>query len=300
MPLQNMPIERRANSDFKVTLLGTGTPRPSPDRLGPSTFVEAGGQHLLFDAGRGATIRLWQMKVPLGTIDVLFLTHYHSDHTSGIADLWLTGWLGVPFGGRKTPFYVIGPTGAQSLMENLEKAYALDIKIRIANEKLPPEGIMVKVEEFAKEGVVYEKNGVRVIAFENHHGNVRPSFGYRVEYKGHSVVISGDTNYDENVIKHAADADLLIHEVGTAPAVLIGSPDVQTILPHHTPPKDAGTVFNKAKPKLAVYTHFVLFGATPDDVIAETRKTYSGPLELGEDLTTFEIGDRVIVHHGKP
>src|SRR5580704_3715653 len=92
----SLGTETRAASDFKVTLIGTGSPIPRPDRFGPSTLVEAGGQKLLFDAGRGAPIRLWQVKVPLSKIDVLFITHYHSDHTSGIADLWLTGLLETP------------------------------------------------------------------------------------------------------------------------------------------------------------------------------------------------------------
>ena len=159
--------EVRADSDFKVTLIGTGSPIPRPDRFGPSTLFEAGDQKFLIDAGRGAPVRLWQVRVPPGKIDVLFLTHYHSDHTSGIPDLWLTGWLPAPYAQRKTPFHVIGPTGAKVLMENLEKAYALDIKIRIEDEKLPPEGIAVKVDEFDKEGVVCEQNGVKVTAFES-------------------------------------------------------------------------------------------------------------------------------------
>jgi ribonuclease Z len=98
---------------FKVTLLGTGVPTPSPDRFGPSTLVEAGDQKLLIDAGRGASIRLYQLKVPLGRIDALLLTHYHSDHTSGIPDAWLTGWLQSHFGTRTTPFRVIGARSAR-------------------------------------------------------------------------------------------------------------------------------------------------------------------------------------------
>src|SRR5262249_3452121 len=121
-----------APSDFRVTLLGTGAPTPRPDRFGPSTLIEAGDQKLLIDAGRGAAIRLYQLKVPLGRLDALLLTHYHSDHTSGIPDVWLTGWLTSHFGTRAKPFHVIGPVGAKLLMENLERAYALDIKIRIA------------------------------------------------------------------------------------------------------------------------------------------------------------------------
>ncbi|HMA06246.1 MAG TPA: MBL fold metallo-hydrolase, partial [Ramlibacter sp.] len=94
---------------FRVTLLGTGAPDPSAERFSASTLIEAGNQKILIDAGRGATIRLSQLHIPLGKIDALFLTHYHSDHTVGIPDLWLTGWLPPPFGQRKSPFHVIGP-----------------------------------------------------------------------------------------------------------------------------------------------------------------------------------------------
>jgi ribonuclease Z len=299
--------EGRADSDFKVTLLGTGTPGPAPDRFGPSTLVEAGDQKLLFDAGRGATIRLWQLKLPLSKINVLFLTHYHSDHTVGIPDLWLTGWLPTSFGQRRTPFNVIGPTGAKSLMDNLEKAYSLDIKTRQMDERLPPEGIAAKVEEFARDGVVYERNGVKVTAFEVNHGDdIKPAFGYRIDYKDHAVVISGDTKYNENVAKYGTGTDLLIHEVGTARPALMQIPAIQIILSHHTAPKEVGTIFSRAKPKLAVYTHLVLLSNTVippptlDDLIAETRQTYSGPLEVGEDLTSFEVGDTVTVNRFKP
>ena len=109
-------------SDFRVTLLGTGTPIPRPDRFGPSTLVEAGDQKLLIDAGRGATIRLYQLGVPMGRIDVLFLTHYHSDHTSGVPDFWLTGWLGSHYARRTKPMRVIGPVGAKVLMAKLARS----------------------------------------------------------------------------------------------------------------------------------------------------------------------------------
>ena len=94
-----------------MTLLGTGVPIPSPERFGPSTLIEAGDHTLLIDAGRGATIRLFQIGVPIGKIDALLLTHFHSDHTVGIPDLWLTGWLGSYFGARQKPFHLIGQPG---------------------------------------------------------------------------------------------------------------------------------------------------------------------------------------------
>jgi ribonuclease Z len=290
-------------NDFRVTLLGTGTPKPQADRFGPSTLIEAGGQNLLIDAGRGATIRLCQLGVPLGRIDALLLTHYHSDHTVGIPDLWLTGWLQSHYARRTAPFRVIGPAGARTLMTHLEKAYALDIKIRTEDEKLLPEGAAIDVHEFGNDGVVYEKNGVKVIAFEVDRGDaISPAYGYRVEYSGRSVVISGDTRYSENVVKYGAGADLLIHEVAIARTELMSEAYIQRIMGHHTTAREAGTIFARTKPKLAVYTHLVFLAnervasATVDDLIAETRQTYAGPLEVGEDLKSFEIGETVQVY----
>ena len=208
-------IRQAANasqSDFRVTLLGTASPQPRPDRFGPSTLVQAGDQTFVIDAGRGVPIRLRQLGVPLGKVDVLFLTHYHSDHTSGIPDLWLTGWLPAPYAQRQTAFRVIGPIGAKKLMDGLEQAYALDIKIRLEDEKLPPAAIQRQVEEFDRDGVVYDQRGVKVIAFEVDHGAaIKPAYGYRVEYGGRAVTISGDTRSSENVIKNGSGADLLIH-----------------------------------------------------------------------------------------
>ncbi|MGB7257370.1 MAG: MBL fold metallo-hydrolase [Pseudolabrys sp.] len=296
-----------AQGKFTVTLLGTSAPPPLPDRFGPSTLVQAGDQVLVFDAGRGAAIRLWQMKVPLGKIDALFLTHYHSDHTVGIPDLWLTGWLPTGFGRRTTPLHVIGPPGAKNLMDNLQKAYTLDISMRHADENLPMQGIAVNVDEFSKDGVVYDKDGVKVIAFKVDHGDlVKPAYGYRIEYGGHAAVISGDTRYNQNVIKYGTGADLLVHEVASVRLEMMAIPAIQRIIAHHTTPKEAGMVFANAKPKLAAYTHLVLLGEgknpppSLDDVVAETRQTYSGPLVVGADLMSFDIGDTVTVRPWKP
>jgi ribonuclease Z len=237
-------------------LLGTGTPVPSPDRFGPCTLVEAGDQKFLIDASRGATIRLYQLKLPIGRIDVQFLTHYHSDQTSGVPDVWLTGWLESYFGTRKTPYRVIGLTGARQLIENLERAYALDIKIRVADQKLPLSGIATEVTEFDCDGTVYERHGVRVIAFEVDHGDViKPCHGYRFEYGGRVAVFSSDTCYNHNVLKYGAGADLLLHEVASAPPELMKQAYIQKIIGHHTTPREAGLVFAQTKPKLATYTH---------------------------------------------
>jgi ribonuclease Z len=288
--------------NFRVTLLGTGVPIPSPDRFGPCTLVEAGDRKFLIDAGRGATIRLSQLNVPIGCIDVQLLTHFHSDHTSGVPDVWLTGWLESYFGRRRTPYRVIGPTGARELIENLERAYALDIKIRIADEKLPVSGIATDVTEFDTDGTFYEKDGVKVIAFEVDHGDViKPCYGYRFEYGGRVAVFSSDTRYNQNVIEYGAGADLLVHEVASARPELMNEPYVRRIIGHHTTPREAGLIFAQTKPRLAAFTHIVLLGSeripppTIDDVVAETRQTYDGPLVVGEDLMKFDIGETVSV-----
>jgi len=289
---------------FRVTLLGTGAPEPSAARFGPSTLIEAGKRKILIDAGRGATIRLGQLHIPLGQIDLLLLTHFHSDHTVGIPDLWLTGWLPPPFGQRKTPFRVIGPTGTAELMANLERAYAADIRVRMADQKLTRAGLDTRVEEFTRDGVVYEENGVRITAFTVDHGAaVKPAFGYRIDYAGHAVLISGDTRRNENVVKYGTGTDLLVHEVFAAKPELADDPALQAIAAHHTTPQEAGTVFARAHPRLAAYTHLSLHGtpAVPrvntEEIVAQTRASYGGPLVVGEDLMAFDIGaDGVAVY----
>ena len=160
----NAQAAQPAASDFRVTLLGTSTPNPLADRFGPSTLVEAGNEKLIFDCGRGATIRLWQLRIPLGTVK-LFITHLHSDHTVGIPDLWLTGFSPLPYGRRNAPFAVYGPKGTAEMMSYLEKAYGADIENR--REFIPnfsPQQAAIVAKDI-EEGVVYEQNAVRVTAF---------------------------------------------------------------------------------------------------------------------------------------
>lgn len=284
-------------SEFRVTLLGTGSPAPSLKRFGPGVLIQTGSKNLLFDCGRGTAQRLPQAGVRLGALDAVFLTHLHSDHTVGIPDLWLTGWLPLPVASRKGPFRVYGPAGTKAMMDNLAKAFDWDVRTRIADQKLSAEDAAIAVTEFA-EGTVYERDGVKVTAFEVDHGElVKPAFGFRIDYRGRSVVISGDTRPSENLIKHAAGTDLLIHQVAAASdALLKKSPAVQLILAHHTRPEEAGAVFSRVKPRLAVLYHFSLQGAPgfpaplEHEVFEQVRKTYAGPLVLGEDLMPFSIG----------
>jgi ribonuclease Z len=284
-----------ANSRLiKVTLLGTGTPPPLMERFGPSILVQAGSETLLFDAGRGCLQRLRQINVSYAKITALFLTHLHSDHIVGLSDLWLTGWL---VSERTIPLNVFGPIGTDEMITHLQKAFSYDINIRLEDDKrLKKEGSKLLAKEI-EQGVVYEKNGVKVIAFKVDHGIVKPAFGYRIEYNGHSVVLSGDTRYSENLIEYAKGADLLIHEVVIAPDTLSKSDPKYHIVALHTTPEQAAKVFNEVKPRLAAYSHIAKpYGNTEQEILKRTKASYSGPLIMGEDLMSFSISDTISVN----
>ena len=281
--------------EIKVTLLGTGTPVPAMNRFGPSILVEAGGQRLLFDAGRGAMQRLTQLKVRWQDIDGVFLTHLHSDHVVGFPDLWLTGWLVSP--GRDRPLRVWGPKGTQKMMSKLEEAYDFDIRIRLYDDRPAPNGVLLFAEDI-NEGVAFEKGGLKITAFEVDHSPVWPAFGYRVDYKGRSVVLSGDTRVSQNLVRHAQGVDLLVHEVASPESFQrAGVPPERTksVIAHHVTPEQAGEVFAKANPKLAVYSHIVHPDASEQDLIPPTRKNYAGRVEVGEDLMVIEVGEKIDV-----
>lgn len=277
---------------IKITLLGTGTPQPIMERFGSSILVQAGSETLLFDAGRGCLQRLRQIDIAYDKINAIFLTHLHSDHIVGLPDLWLTGWL---VSKRTIPMDVFGPTGTSEMLTNLRKAFAFDIKMRVEDDKRSVEGSKFLVKEI-QQGVIYEKNGVKVIAFEVDHYPIVPAFGYRIEYNGYSVVLSGDTRYSENLIKYAKGADVLIHEVAIAPDTLSKSDPQYNILMHHTTPEQAAKIFNAVHPKLAAYSHIVkIHGLNEGDIMKRTKTKYAGELVMGEDLMSFSIGDTVSV-----
>jgi len=278
---------------FRVTLLGTGAPPPSLERFGPSTLVEVDGQKFIFDAGRGAMQRLNQLGIPFSEITGMFLTHHHSDHVVGFPDLWLTGWIGRPWGKRNVPLEVWGPAGTVQMMEHLPKAFHVDIRVR--SKSYPPEGVKLAAHEI-REGVVFDRDGVRVSAFEvDHGGEELPAFGYRIEYRNRAAVLSGDTTFNENLIRHAEGADLLVHEVtAAAGSAAESAAQLKRIGANHTTPEQAGEVFARVRPKLAVYNHLLLFGsAAAEDLIPATRQKYDGSLVVGIDLLQIDIGAEV-------
>ncbi len=218
----------------------------------------------------------------------------------GFPDLWLTGWIVAPE--RNRPLGVWGPRGTKEMMAHLEQAYAVDIRIRQDDDRTSREGVTVNAEDI-NEGVVFERGGVKITAFLVDHRPIEPAFGYRIDYRGRAVVLSGDTRPSDNLIRHAKGVNLLIHEV-VAPGLVQQNgmrPERATrIIAHHTTPEQAGEVFTKTNPGMAVYSHIVPPTATEQDLITPTRKTYAGPLEVGEDLMVIEVGEKITVVRPTP
>jgi ribonuclease Z len=303
-------VATSSDSSISVVLLGTRSgPSTDAQRLGISTLILAGGEKLLFDCGRGLTIGMARLAINPADVTKVFLTHLHSDHIVSLPELVLFPWASQ---GRAAPLKVWGPVGTQSMVDHLLQAFSFDIHIRRdVDEKFSPEGIRVIASDI-REGVVHEVNGVKVSAFPVDHGPVKPAFGYRVDYQGHSVVISGDTKPSEGLVKNSQGVDLLIHELGQSKqlAVLTGPPDelipnsrltrrqARTIVDHHTDAAEAGRVFERVRPKLAVFSHFS--NIVPSEILRMVRQSYSGPVEFGEDLMTIEIGSAINIRRDAP
>lgn len=282
--------------ELRITLLGTGNPRPSMERFGPSTLVEAGEHAVLIDAGRGSLQRLFQIgaAAQVREIDYILFTHLHSDHVSGLPDLWLSGWIF----GRDRALPILGPPGTKSMCDHLFEAYAFDRKVRAF--QYDPDGIQLGAKD-VEPGVVLDEGGLRVVAFAvEHGGGVEPAYGYRVDYQGRSAAFSGDTRFFEGIVEHARGVDVLVHEV-LSPEVELRraqvSPDaLEGVLAQHASPEQVGRIFARVKPRLAVYSHIVPSPAVAEDLIPPTRKTYDGPLAVGYDLMTITIGEAVEVY----
>jgi ribonuclease Z len=281
-----------SNADFiKVTLLGTGSPRPSEERNGPAVLVEVGGKYLLFDSGRGVVQRLQQLDIRISDIQQIFLTHLHSDHISALDDIWLTGWIYQ----RPMPLNIYGPAGTKSFVDHLKQAYSYDVQLRNQHSGLDLNaGAMVTND--IKPGVIYSEDGIKVTAFLVDHRPVDPAYGYRIDFGERSVVISGDTTYSQSLVDHALETDLLVHEImAVKTEILEKNPRLQKIQRYHTSPEQLVKVLESTKPRVAVMTHVIVVGTPESEVLQQINKNYQGELYLGEDLMSFKVGSSIKV-----
>ncbi|MDH6260793.1 ribonuclease BN (tRNA processing enzyme) [Bradyrhizobium sp. BR13661] len=149
-------------------------------------------------AGRGSAVRLNQLGILPGQIDATFITHFHSDHLNGLPDLWTLGYIGRPNVRCTKPLDLWGPTGIKRITDAMCENYLDDVKIRTVDEKVAPTGTEFAAHEFAGDGVVFDRNGVRVTAFAVNQGEfIHPAYGYRIDFNGHAVPLPGDTRFDQ-------------------------------------------------------------------------------------------------------
>ena len=280
---------------IRVHLIGTGGPELTPTRLGMSTLIEAGGQTLLFDVGRGALQNIYLSRIDARGVTKVFLTHLHSDHIEDLPSIWITPWFMFA---RKAKLEVWGPEGTRQMIEGMRMMYGHDIEHR-ANPVFKREYLDIDVHEIAP-GVVYEDAGVKVTAFAVEHDDGNPAFGYRIDAAGRSVLLSGDTTYSDNVVKFSTGADLIVSNVVAFSEPMTRAGILKPVLDKLTTPEQAATIFSKAKPRLAVYSHIVkkeLPGEEGDDVVVKRTRAagYDGRLEMGQDRMIIDVGDEVKV-----
>ena len=280
---------------MKLTLLGTGMPNANPVRRGPSQVIEAGDDLILVDCGAGVAHRLVEAGLGRRSISRLAITHLHSDHITGLADLLWAGWVGR---WRDEPPIIAGPPGTKHFVEHLIEAFSYDISVRTktpGGEGLNREWLVPQVEEIEEDWHV-EGNDWRLAAFRVDHVQVDEAFGFRLESESRSIVLSGDTRPSENLIKHAQNADILVHEVQrlvdpqdqppiTDPWAIARR---EAIINYHTLSTDLGKVAAEANTRHLVLNHIILREGSPTDLLSDIEPDFSGNITVGEDLMTFE------------
>ncbi len=292
-----------------VVLCGAGSPLPDPNRSGPCTAVIAGSRLFIFDAGSGASRQIGALRIPQGRIDAIFLTHFHSDHIDGLGELLMQRWVN---GTHTTPVPIHGPTGVSRVVAGFKEAYELDKIYRVAHHgeaTVPPGGFSAVAVPFPAppDGhgeVVYDEAGVKITAFAVDHAPIAPAVGYRIEYGGRSVVISGDTSKSSNLEAFAKDVDLLVHEALSARLVNVMTEAAREagrdnlvkittdILDYHATPVQAAESAQTAGARHLLYYHVVpplLLGPMEGIFLDGTDEAFDGGITLGTDGTAIHL-----------
>jgi ribonuclease Z len=299
-----------------VGLCGAGSPMPDPTRAGPCTAILAGRRLYVVDVGAGAQKNLQLMNLPAANVAGVFLTHFHSDHIDGLGELMLQRWAG---GANTAPLPVWGPVGVDRVVSGFEAAYTLDRGYRIAHhgpKVVPPSGFGGTPHPFtAPRGqpdvLLIDEGGLKVTAFPVEHQPVEPAVGYRFDYKGRSVVISGDTAPSARVEAAAKGVDVLVHE-GLAPnlvaiqhqqALAGGKANLAAIthdiLSYHTSPEAAAAIAQRAGVRYLLFTHIIPplpVRALEGPWLGKSRDIFHGTVRVGHDgdFLSLPAGSREI------
>ena len=285
-------------SRTQILMLGTGTPIPDPDRNGPAVAIAVDSVAYLFDAGTGVMrravaagrngARAFAPRNAMGQVapqfDRLFLTHLHSDHTLGLADVIFTQWIQ----GRRAPLDIYGPPGTKHLVSGILDANSEDIAERIAASGGPaPDGWKSVVHEIT-EGVVFRDSRITVRAFAVPHAGWKYAFGYRIETPDRTIVISGDTRANSKIAEQCNGCDVLIHEV-YSDAGFATIPRARQIYHSnaHTSATQLGDIATRARPKLLILYHQLFFGSTEEKLLSEVRSRFSGRVSSAHDLQVY-------------
>lgn len=276
--------------DTQIVLLGTGTPNADPDRMGPSLAIIANETPYLVDFGPGVVRRAAAAEqagitaLAVENLQIAFLTHLHSDHTTGYPDLIFTPWVL----GRKKPLQVYGPPGIATMTDHILSAYAMDREARVCGfEPISPEAYGAIAHEI-RPGLIYTDANIKVEAFGVEHGTGWLALGYQFITANRRIVISGDTAPCESLIEQWKGCDVLVHEVYSQKAFEQRSEKWQYYHSHmHTSTTQLAGIANRVQPKKLVLTHLLMWGRTEAELIAEITETYPGEVICGQDLGVY-------------
>ena len=293
------PAPRVPDTGLHAVLLGTGIPVPNPDRAKAATLVVAGGKTFMVDTGPGSASRLTENGYR--AVDYVLYTHFHLDH---YADL---GWMLFRRGGTNPdhPQAILGPKGTKDVIDKIVESVAIDEKYRIDHhgEHWSEQAMQAAVEEFAP-GVIFDEDGLKITMFDVNHEPIVPAVGYRFDYEGKSIVISGDTTKSDSLIAAAQGCDLLIHEAINVAAVNPALPlllrrrprtgaVVKDMMSHHTPTLEVAEVARATNAKKLVLTHLVPSIEPVDEqeenFVRGMSEIYTGPIVVGRDNMIFTV-----------
>lgn len=285
-------IAAPALAETRIIMLGTGTPVPNGDRAGSGVAIIHDGEAYLFDAGHGMmqnAIKAWKdldaPELDPSKIKHLFVTHLHSDHTLDYPEVAATVWWR-----RDQRLNAYGPAGLQAMTDGYYEMMKADIEIRTSgvNPVKDPTMYQVDVHEIAEDGVIYDENGMTIEAFSVTHGDIKPAYGFKIVTPDRSIVISGDTTYNDTLIEKAKGVDVLIHEAIGEEGLRALTPDWQAYHSSvHTLTSKLAEVANETKPGLLVLSHVATYSAPLDSALSEVKALYDGEVVLPDDLDEF-------------